>query len=626
MIWQDLSFKVQSFPLSVKVLRIYTIVMPLSLCWILQDLNLVSLDDKTALRNLVTGRYMPDNEYYFKFFSFQTVFNRTSLSYCCCPCSFEHEFLDYISEDGQINEAMFERITENILNGKCPHTDKVAPEYVTETGIYGMHITAAVGPLRAVKKYSHNYFYKRGRIFNLDPYQVAVLKNNGENVDLLNGAYVMGCRVCNSNSPHKKRILYATRNGEHRNMVQLYYIPILEACARNENSLLMDGVLNSDAFHDAHSVARSLELVLKSRQSVLQGQLLKYITKRTRFGYSYKLYVQSAIVADQPSILPKILNLFPKDKMNDEIKQMLVETCSLLNRKRCQEILFRNGIVLPRQVPDTDNFSRMHTLVDLIDVFSESVQSELQTVLEDLSINRASKTVDGSPDYQRLSLLCLFLHEHLKSYGVCQFRDDSYSRKLNILLTLGADIDYKDGDGKTAITQLLSRDEFQRLPRRRELLELLIYENSSTEINTSVVKLAFKHDANLQRANVTYDMARHMPGRYLTDTQEHSVFGHDDVLSYALNFTGPLLIECGYPVTPDELMEALEEQLHTAEHAYMRQCLDYPRPLQLLCRDVLRRHFKGRDVHRFVNNSNIPKHIGDFILLKPILANIQTCF
>ena len=584
------------------------------------------LDDKTALRNLVTGRYMSNNEYYCKVFGFQTVFHRTSYSYCCCPCSFEHEFLDYISEDGQINEAIFERITENILNGKCPHTDNVAPECVKETGIYGIHITAAVGPLRAVRKYSHNYFYKRGNIFNLDPYQIAVLKNNGENVDLLNGASVMGCCICNSNSPNKKRILYAKRYDEHRNMVQLYYIPILEACAKNKNGLLMKGVLNSDAaFHDVRSVARSLELVLKGRQSALQGQLLKYIANRARSGY--ELYVQSAIVADQPSVLRKmILNLVSQGKMSDKIKQMLVETCFLLNRKRCQEILSRNGIVLPRQVPDTDNFSLMQTLVELIDTFSENVQSELQTVLEDLSINHASKTIDGSPDYQHLSLLCLYLHKHLKSYGVYRFRDDSYSRKLNILLTLGADIDYKDEDGKTALTQLFSLDEFQRLPRMRELLELLIYENSSTEINTSVVKLAFKYDANLQITHVMYDMARFMPGKYLTDAKEHSVFGHDDALSYSLNFTGPLLIECGYPVTPDELMEGLEQQLHTAEHAYMRQSLDYPRPLQLLCRDVLRRNFKGRDVHRFVNNSNIPKHIGDFILLKPILANIQTYY
>ena len=98
----------------------------------------------------------------------------------------------------------------------------------------------------------------------------------------------------------------------------------------------------------------------------------------------------------------------------------------------------------------------------------------------------------------------------------------------------------------------------------RKLLELLIYENSSTEINTSVVKLLFKYDANLLKTNVMYAMGRLMPGKYLTDTKGHSMFGHDDVLSYALNFTGPLLIECSYPVTPDELMEALEEHLHTA--------------------------------------------------------------
>ena len=63
-----------------------------------------------------------DTYTYTREFSFDTVFSIYSYSYCCCPCAFEHEFLDYITDDG-INDTMFDRIKGNIAKGKCEHVD-----------------------------------------------------------------------------------------------------------------------------------------------------------------------------------------------------------------------------------------------------------------------------------------------------------------------------------------------------------------------------------------------------------------------------------------------------------------------------------------------------------------------
>ena len=68
-------------------------------------------------------------------FSFETVFYRTPYSYCCCPCAYQHEYFDYLSdtheldqkEERHIDEAMFERIVQNIADGRCPHADTVNP-------------------------------------------------------------------------------------------------------------------------------------------------------------------------------------------------------------------------------------------------------------------------------------------------------------------------------------------------------------------------------------------------------------------------------------------------------------------------------------------------------------------
>ena len=55
---------------------------------------------------------------------------------------------------------------------------------------------------------------------------------------------------------------------------------------------------------------------------------------------------------------------------------------------------------------------------------------------------------------------------------------------------------------------------------------------------------------------------------------------------------------------------------------YFNQYLETPRRLTHCCRDVLRKHFKGKQIHRFVVAADMPKPIQDFILLKPVLRCI----
>ena len=85
---------------------------------------------------------------------------------------------------------------------------------------------------------------------------------------------------------------------------------------------------------------------------------------------------------------------------------------------------------------------------------------------------------------------------------------------------------------------------------------------------------------------------------------------------FLIYFLLPLLIECGYPVNRDDLVEADSESLAPAEYDYIQHVLDRPRGLRLMCRDSLRNHFKGRRIRDFVNMIHIPESIKDFILLK----------
>lgn len=67
--------------------------------------------------NLVSNRFMPDFDY-MRHFSFKTVFHYSLQSYCLCECDFEHEYLDYISVNGEIDKELYEKILKNITNGK----------------------------------------------------------------------------------------------------------------------------------------------------------------------------------------------------------------------------------------------------------------------------------------------------------------------------------------------------------------------------------------------------------------------------------------------------------------------------------------------------------------------------
>lgn len=122
----------------------------------MSNLSILVMDKKSLFRNLVTNKYLPDFDYFTRSFSFQTVFYLSPYSSHCCPCAFEHEYLDYIADSGEIDEDVYEKIVNCITDGKCPHVDAALYNYVTETKIYGIHIAAAVGTEEVVLGYRDN--------------------------------------------------------------------------------------------------------------------------------------------------------------------------------------------------------------------------------------------------------------------------------------------------------------------------------------------------------------------------------------------------------------------------------------------------------------------------------------
>ena len=147
------------------------------------------LDKIDLLRTLVINENLPGIDYMAHRFSFRTVFKRESYTYCCCNCAFEHEYMLYISDKGQIIKEIFDRVVQNISLGECSHVKDVSEEFVTETSVGAIHIVAARGDKTAAEGhwvqsgyyldcfnlYEKDTFSNTG-IFELLPYDIAALK------------------------------------------------------------------------------------------------------------------------------------------------------------------------------------------------------------------------------------------------------------------------------------------------------------------------------------------------------------------------------------------------------------------------------------------------------------------
>ena len=112
-----------------------------------------NMDVTKVFRNLAIGHYMEDFDYITTNFAFKAVYHTNAYSYCFCTCAFEHERIDYIIQPGKINERMYQRVLQCILDGKCEHVDQLAKEYTKKTIVYGIHIAVAAGTVKPLKDF-----------------------------------------------------------------------------------------------------------------------------------------------------------------------------------------------------------------------------------------------------------------------------------------------------------------------------------------------------------------------------------------------------------------------------------------------------------------------------------------
>ena len=223
---------------------------------------------KSIIRNLATNVYMYDQDYVHYELSFNTLFYRTAYSYRCCTCAYEHEYLEYIEDDGSINEPLYEQVVANIINGECQHVGETPKEFLRETKVYGIHFAAARGTLDALTERNRKN-YNTG-LFRANLWTIAVARNNDCSMQILLDAT-------------KPEFVYrtmesmrVTKSVKHSKALNIRELSLLEQCVLNRSIPLVKRLFSLDTGVPT-GLKSGLRIVLENNLQDLQDTFLDYI-------------------------------------------------------------------------------------------------------------------------------------------------------------------------------------------------------------------------------------------------------------------------------------------------------------------------------------------------------------
>ena len=550
------------------------------------------MDEELVFRDVVASRCKPDPGFIRYKFTFDTVFYKSAHSYCCCKCAFEHEYFDYISENGDINEHMYERVADNISRGKCEHVDAVPRHYVRDTYVYGVHIAALFCADEEYWKVARAAAFRTCGIFELNVYATATLKNNYKGLGILCDLTV---NINSLKSALTRQYLHA-KSDENTTRTTVQLMTLLELNMAKRNVPMLKIILEHAGLNRKNIVS-ALTFAFSSGLEDLQNILMEHV-KHTSIGKFENIlfYAESAIVYDRPQVLEQLLQDWSlyRPYLSNWLKTTLV-----LGRSDCEIILLQHEKTTVSKPSTVQRVSKLlYLLRNFYDVCKDQVVSAFWSDLEMLDNINQQHPENGSE-----------IHIYLNS------REGQIdTRVLETLFDLGVDIDIVNKRGQTPLIYWLKNCRTCGLAFKDfyEILETLVNGNPSFDLNKYAVNLGLAIDASL---DILFK-AKELQHDYQMDGKTHTLIGDDS--NIAMAFIGPYLIECGFPVQRDTVLDVIDSlSLASEELIYIQQHLDTPRRLMFKCRDVLRSYFKGQNIHKFVECSNIPKPVQDFILIQP---------
>ena len=416
-----------------------------------------------------------------------------------------------------------------------------------------------------------------------------------------------------------------------------------------------------------HKLSHLQELILDSIECFFQdnSQDFRHYLFQIHNSQDLGEICQLAIIWNQPEVLDLILAIDKEHVLKQYFQnkyklKMLSTMCHVFQRPECIDVLLKYGILI-ENVSFRNDYELMKWLlskswqysVNMKKLFSMEHNTVPNLLAPDNLGNSKGQQEDtlsnskGQQDDQQYSVFHHY-HEVIYTYDIAKVRIaphyscPTYSvdvtHALSFILDNGLDINVRDSKTDSSpFEDFLSRfppllgyhcHHLQCYVQYRQIAEVYIYGNSDLN-QKKPVEAALRTDTDLYNSNYSkadWHLFTTFAGRGIPvkmDGKRHAIFGHDDEASFALNFMAPLLVECGFTITTEAIrdFEKSQESLHPAQVEYLKFCLQNPRTLKMCSRDVLRQHFRGRLIHKFVEGSELPQEIKDFILLKPLLKS-----
>ena len=187
---------------------------------------------RSVVRKLVTNGPIEGFDYVNTKFSFGTLYKISKYTYQCCSCAFEHEYMDYIGHNGEINEEMYEKIVNSIIAGQCPHVNEGSDDDDTaETGIYAIAIALALGTETLWDKTDVTKDKCRSTLFKVDPFMLAIKKNFAS----------LPLSITEYHHASEMRAIDAQRCTTNIDKISLYFLrDALQLCILNKNEQLLE--------------------------------------------------------------------------------------------------------------------------------------------------------------------------------------------------------------------------------------------------------------------------------------------------------------------------------------------------------------------------------------------------
>ena len=589
--------------------------------------NMSPEETRQRFRNLVTGVFMNDFSYTEVPFYFKTVFYLTPYSYRCCPCTYELEYMDFISDVGEVNETMFEKILQSIIDKQCPHVDSATDDQVNFTTIRGIHIAAALESDEVIQRYQHDRYTgdSPAGLLRITPCYAAILKSKPKSLHAMLDMYPYEC------VPEGWTVVYVYRSVEDQNSIRFKVSSFLEQCVRKDNPDLLNTFINwAVEKYTIEIMSDALKVVITHKhlecENILLQRMKMFADECDADGDCSDIVDCGAIaiIHNRHDVLERVLHVLSTLK-NGDYKSKSSNLCLRLPRPKCKNVLEAYGIscLISEPIEDTVH-GLLTTLVEYLDCDSD----EIVTILKSIP---GIEAIINSVDKNGQTALNIYLKYKLDYIIVCHlYGDPSPKPKIvKLLLDLGSDISLPFLNNETPLKLLLRERVGQDTifyENLRWTVEMLLNENPeiekhSDERSDSIALLALKLDMALLSQRCV--LVRDTPALMKMNNSEISHSRHAGGSKNVLNFLLPLLIECGYPANRDNLLEAKRESLFPAEYEYIQRVLDTPRGLKMLCRDSLRNHFKGRKIWNYVEMIYAPESIKSFILLKKELLMLN---